>query len=266
MREEQVVLKDHPDFPSFGRYVNPLKWIVKRVAVQRDLALVYWKEPGQGRHCGGLARPVGSQQGDGPTRQVLRASTRDGTNPGGPRGLPPDHPVGSERVPPLLAQGDENRQRHHHHDQADRDRGVTVALQRNEYRQRQRLGPALQVAGEGDGCAELAERPCQVSTSPAMSDGATMGRVTLASPSICLPRGSPPLPHSDIHAPQRPLQRQNQKGHGDEGGSDDHSYPDGEREDEPARLVDGTTHQSPPSKPRRGAPPRPPQGATQAEG
>ena len=58
-------------------------------------------------------------------------------------------------------------------EQQDRegDRRVEVALEGEIHGQRHRLSDAGHVAGEGDGRAELAERPGPAMTAPASSDG-----------------------------------------------------------------------------------------------
>ncbi len=73
MREQQVVLKNHPDRAALCRDEDSLRRVVQDEAGQADPARVDRLQPGQRPQQGGLARAVGPENGDGrPARRGQR--------------------------------------------------------------------------------------------------------------------------------------------------------------------------------------------------
>ena len=72
---------------------------------------------------------------------------------------------------PAVAQADQHGDRDRQQNEAQDDGRLEPALQQQVHLQRDRLGPAREVAGEGDRRPELAEGPGPASTAPAARDG-----------------------------------------------------------------------------------------------
>src|SRR5262249_22968672 len=67
---------------------------------------------------------------------------------------------GSWLLEPASAHDDEDCERNREQDEAQGDPSFRASLELDVDRQRDGLGPPGEVACEGDGCAELAERTC----------------------------------------------------------------------------------------------------------
>src|SRR6266496_3920527 len=91
-----------------------------------------------------------------------------------------------------------------------------VLLQRQRDRQRQRLGGPRQVAGEGDGGAELAEgsRPAQRGACPQRRGDQRHGHPPEGRPAARAKGGGSVLV-APVHRPQARLGGDDQEGHGD---------------------------------------------------
>ena len=73
---------------------------------------------------------------------------------------------------------DEHHDAHREQHEAEADRALAGPTRAEVHRERRGLGAALDVAGEGDRRAELAERAAHASAAPATSAGAMSGTVT----------------------------------------------------------------------------------------
>ena len=166
--EEQVVLEHDADRAFGGGDEHVGGGVVEDGAVELDAAVVERLEAGDGAQRGGLAGTVGPEQRDdlavadvegdvelevAELHRMARRSTSAGRQP-------------------AVAQREDHGQGHGDEHQGQGDGGIAVGLEGEEHGEGHGLGPALEVAGEGDRSAELAQGRAQQSTAPAMIDGA----------------------------------------------------------------------------------------------
>src|SRR5262249_21593987 len=126
-------------------------------------------------------------------------------------------PRGSWLLEPASAHDDEYCERDREQDEAQRDPSFRPPLELDVDRQRDGLRPPGEVAGEGDGCAELAERACPTQR------GAGSDRWTNQwnrDPAEDSPAGRSECPgrrlEPAVEALQHTFHRENEERHGDE--------------------------------------------------
>ena len=177
--------------PSCGTQATPRRCggsAVTSVSPRTEVGVGSWGQAEQGAQQGGLAGTVGADDGDGGARlgvegelveagDVRRAgasgrssrSRRARQAPGlaagsgwsvVPAGRRLGGGAGAGACRPAAAQGDQHDHGDREQQQRDGGRRFGIVLEQQIDLERERLGGAGQVAREGDGGAELSERPC----------------------------------------------------------------------------------------------------------
>src|SRR5215211_385258 len=116
---------------------------------------------------------------------------------------------------PAVPQGDQHGQRDRQQDQAEGDGRLQVGLQRDVDGQRHRLGDPGQVAGEGDGGAELPQGPRPAERHPSAEGGGDQGQgdPPQGGPAAG-PQGGGGVLVAPVHGPQPGLAGDDQERHG----------------------------------------------------
>ena len=127
-------------------------------AVELDAPAVERLEAGDGAQRGGLAGAVGPEQRRRPRRRRPSRSTSRSRSPSADADVGAQH-VSAQTASQRSRSGTQHGQGHGDQHQRQGDGGVAVGLEGEEHGERHGLGPALEVAGEGDRGAELAEGP-----------------------------------------------------------------------------------------------------------
>ena len=149
--------------------------VVDGHAVDHDAPAVDRQQARERAQQRGLARAVRAEHRDGLALGCVETRT---SRSSAPSWSPTSASSVTQSPEPAVAERDEHDDRHREQHEAERDRDAWSRLEEQVHRERHRLRAALDVAGEGDRRAELAERARPASAAPAMSAGAISGSVT----------------------------------------------------------------------------------------